>query len=476
MKLAVICAAYQAERYIGEMVASFYAQEPLEGWEYELRVGVDGCPATSAALSVPHWYSDENVGAYVMRNSLIGLAPADAYWIFDADDVMLPDLLKRHLPMLADGDIVTASRWECNENLDKLQRRLSRKGRFLVSRAAWQAAGGFRPERVSSDTDFQQRAEALGFQTVVGPFPPSVLRRTHANQLTKAGDTRIGGPERASIVRGFDEKRRNGELRIEPQTTTLRRVSSASCDAVIVFRKDGGNELPHTIHGLRRFAKGLRDIYVIGDDPGLPGVTHIPCGDPNQHNVEANMIRKALVACGDGRISDPFLLCANDEIFLAPVNLLDYPLYWCERRDGTGDYSKRVANTREACEAAGLPYRFYDGHIPVLVHKSVYEEAMRLMPWDTDEGPGILCRTPYGCLLAQRGARQEHAVDPKKASRGAQDVPPGLFCISTRGTVPKGLRAILEGVVVTPAPFRSNLVSRAEKLQRLGLTADAAKK
>ena len=39
---AIIIAAYNADKYILECYESVKNQIPLEGWEYEIRIGVDG--------------------------------------------------------------------------------------------------------------------------------------------------------------------------------------------------------------------------------------------------------------------------------------------------------------------------------------------------------------------------------------------------------------------------------------------------
>ena len=188
-------------------------------------------------------------------------------------------------------------------------------------------------------------------------------------------------------------------------------------DAVIIYRMDGGDELPYCVNALRKHAQGLGSIYVIGDKPGLDGVTHIPFGDPNKRNVEANMIRKVLLACDLSNISNPFLLCANDEIFIRDVDLRSYPLYSMAKVPAKSVHGNRVKNTMSAMKSVGLPWRYYDGHVPVLIRKEVYKKAMSMVDWDTDMGPGILCRTPYGCLLESQGVKSVEVLDPKSHKR-----------------------------------------------------------
>ena len=90
-KLAVIIPAFNADEYIYTCYNSVLKQEKKDGWIYDIRTGVDGCKKTAEALTgIKYFYSDKNVGAYIMRNSLMSIEDADAYCYFDADDVMHP--------------------------------------------------------------------------------------------------------------------------------------------------------------------------------------------------------------------------------------------------------------------------------------------------------------------------------------------------------------------------------------------------
>ena len=467
-KLGIIIAAHRAERFIEDCLRGMRCLEPTEGWEYDIRIGADGCFITAgklAQMGVPFYWSETNVGAYIIRNSLIAESPCDAYCIFDADDVPMPEFARRSIATLPETGICTCSRQEVGEHLQDIGMRPYNRcyGRAMFTAEVWAQAGGFRPERCDSDGDFVARLKDIGYNVGHTPPPYLMLRRQHPGQLTRDACTRLGGEYRNQIRAMHKAYRQRGEFRVSsPVRVPLLRVEGdweriprelpvspiltrrkPTVDAVILYRHDGGNELPYCVEGLRKCAEGIKNIYVIGDDPQLPGVIHIPQGDPNKHNKEANMIRKVLAACDDERISDPFLLCANDEIFIRPVSLKTYPLYYQERKNTTGTYGKMVSHTRALIEATGLPYRYYDGHTPIWIHKRVYREAMALIPWDTDERPGILCRTPYGCLQASKGVEPVLIEDPKRIVRSGE-IPSDTFLLSMPNSVTAHqLRAML---------------------------------
>ena len=83
MKTACIfIAAYNCPAYIMDCVQSIRGQRPAPGWQLDVRIGVDGCTRTADVLrknKVPFYWSEKNHGAYIIRNSLIHLRPADAY-------------------------------------------------------------------------------------------------------------------------------------------------------------------------------------------------------------------------------------------------------------------------------------------------------------------------------------------------------------------------------------------------------------
>lgn len=226
-RCAVIMAAHMTPRWIMQAVESVQAQEELEGWEYELRLGVDGCRNVRTILErrgAPFWWSSVNVGCYVLRNSLIELEPADAYAIFDSDDVMFPRYLATLLPWVEKGMIAGASRLNTRVDLKPINRAEYRAGVCVVPRERWEELGGYREERVGSDVDLIDRALAQGIE-VHRERTVLYLRRKRNGSLTQARDTGI-----RSLVRMRTRKRqtqavRRGRLVVtNPKTVELERV------------------------------------------------------------------------------------------------------------------------------------------------------------------------------------------------------------------------------------------------------------
>lgn len=143
-------------------------------------------------------------------------------------------------------------------------------------------------------------------------------------------------------------------------------------DIVYPWKRSGTWELSRSI----MFANlniEHRLIFVIGDDPKMgSGVVHIGYVDKSDPNT--NIIHKALAACDNPMISDPFLLMSDDHFVLKPV--AEWP--FAQRGNmkvSRGPYGKILANTIAECQKRGLPILNYDCHRPMLIHKAPYKAS-----------------------------------------------------------------------------------------------------
>lgn len=224
LKVAVIIAAYNADKYILECYNSVKNQTPLEGWEYDIRIGVDGCQKTADVLrraGIPFYWSEKNVGAYIMRNSLIYLSPADVYSYFDADDEMFDDYLKTVLSLNADA--VMSAKINCNENLKPIQgARIEYGGAITFDNNVLKDLGGFYGVRCAADSDFMARTKMAGYN-IHEISEPLYYRRRHPESLTKKSDTGIGSPYRKKVWKSMCEKREQGIIKIKPTIIELKK-------------------------------------------------------------------------------------------------------------------------------------------------------------------------------------------------------------------------------------------------------------
>lgn len=224
MKLAVIIAAYNCDKYILDCYNSVKNQIPLAGYEYEIRIGVDGCQKTADVLrknNISFWWSQQNVGAYITRNSLIALGKADYYSYFDADDCMFPEYLSKSLQ--GNHDAIMTAKINCNEKLKPIQRsRIESGGAITFSHKILELLGGFYGVRCAADTDFMYRCIDSGFE-IHEIHEPLYYRRRHSQSLTKKSDTGIGSQYRKKVWQSMCEKREQGIIKIKPTVIELKK-------------------------------------------------------------------------------------------------------------------------------------------------------------------------------------------------------------------------------------------------------------
>ena len=100
--ITVIIPAYQAVKYIDECIASLKGAEIL--------VGIDNCKETFDHLvdrtDVKTFYFTQNIGPYVIKNTLVDEASNDKILFFDADDILAEGVLDRIEKALDEADYV----------------------------------------------------------------------------------------------------------------------------------------------------------------------------------------------------------------------------------------------------------------------------------------------------------------------------------------------------------------------------------
>lgn len=219
--LSVLVAAYRADRWLPECLASIAKQKLPADCNIEVLIGVDGCDATRVqALACKTDYTRvitmrANNGTYITFNTLMEHAKGDYISRFDADDVMRPGYLLAQLERLKAGADMTMT-WSTYTDVHLKPtdyvishknyhpkgglRRGGSEGQFMIKRTVWEALGGFYPWPCAADTDFRDRAKIAGFNVdIVERF--LYYRRTHHDSLTAHPTTNFESPIRKKLER-----------------------------------------------------------------------------------------------------------------------------------------------------------------------------------------------------------------------------------------------------------------------------------
>lgn len=217
--LSVLVAAYKAEKWLPQCIASIQGQKLPFDWEIELLVGVDACDATLAqarSCQDPNtriYVMAENSGTYVTFNTLMKYARGELISRFDADDVMKPGFIAEQIERLEFVADVTMT-WSIytDQNLRPASyvkpfsnfhqpgglRRKGSEGQIMMRHEVWQELGGFQPWKCGADIDFVKRARLAGFIIEeVADF--LYYRRIHDQCLAQHPDTNFQSSYRKDV-------------------------------------------------------------------------------------------------------------------------------------------------------------------------------------------------------------------------------------------------------------------------------------
>lgn len=164
-------------------------------------------------------------------------------------------------------------------------------------------------------------------------------------------------------------------------------------------------ELRYSLRAIERNLKGVGNIIIVGHKPDwLQNVIHIPAGDPLPSNADGNIALKTLKACHDERVSDPFLFINDDHMITRPMHVEKIPDYY---KQDFEDYSEqywnnrlhrtRVYRTWQALKAGGYSTINFEVHVPNLISKQKYIDAVNRFP--IDQGIGLCPKSLYGNLV-----------------------------------------------------------------------------
>jgi len=191
--LSIIIPTYKNTEYIDECINSILKSG--ENHNIELLIGVDACQETLYHIKtkeypdfVKFYYFNENVGPYVIKNSLLNITNSENILFFDSDDIIAPDTIPNIINNLSQNDCVLLLFQTITNNIVNNDELNFAAGVFAIKKDLILKMNGFEPWRVSADSEFIKRLhkhttkihnlDTLGF-----------YYRQHPNSLTKRRDT-----------------------------------------------------------------------------------------------------------------------------------------------------------------------------------------------------------------------------------------------------------------------------------------------
>lgn len=166
------------------------------------------------------------------------------------------------------------------------------------------------------------------------------------------------------------------------------------------------NEIRFSLRSVEKNLKGVRNVYVVGEDPGFLSkrVIHFYEPDSLVKNADGNMALKILRACQDPSLSDNFLFMNDDFIINKPIVAAEIP--WLHKGDmkfrsprfwQAEFYRYRLRRTFDVLQERKLPTIQYDYHAPMLMNKHEFPKVMAQFDFQADIG--YTFRSLYGNYL-----------------------------------------------------------------------------
>lgn len=228
MICSVIITAFKNTKYILESIESIAAQTLPDGWEVRYYIGVDACKETSDYLiqnKIPHYWTNTNVGTYILSNSLFNQAKndgSDIYVRFDSDDVALQNFLLYGIENTQKYHFFRPYSIKCDINLNPIGNIVRASGSAFFDSYALNALGGYQHYRVACDTDMYKRAINFGFIEEEVDEKPAYYYRQHPSSLMNTTETAKRSQLRVRSWKEMSASRNSGLIKIDyPMITDL---------------------------------------------------------------------------------------------------------------------------------------------------------------------------------------------------------------------------------------------------------------
>ncbi len=188
-------------------------------------------------------------------------------------------------------------------------------------------------------------------------------------------------------------------------------------------------ELRYSLRSWRAHFPAMGTIHIVGHLPAWlrigAGVVHHPFPDPYRGNKDANLIQKTVYLASLPEVSDPFILCSDDQMLLRNASMWEMfpPSHNGEikrfKKIPGHSWWDRLHRTGATLRRKGLTDYHFDTHIPHPVHK---EQARSLLQWNFGEGNGYCVFSLLFNGSKTQGARIDRA--PIRAGLYGADTPP----------------------------------------------------
>lgn len=191
--LSVIIPAYKATKYIDKCLASIKGAEVI--------IGIDSCQETLDHLKdcgARLFYFTENVGPYIIKNTLVDEASNEHILFFDSDDLLVEGVIDRIDELLHHTDYVKLNYIDFY-NKPTTNGNMMNDAVIAIKRSVFNSINGFYPWKCAADTELSHR---LQYNKIKHKLLDGLAyhRRLHGENLTMRKDTGHKSPIRESYI------------------------------------------------------------------------------------------------------------------------------------------------------------------------------------------------------------------------------------------------------------------------------------
>jgi glycosyltransferase involved in cell wall biosynthesis len=197
--LSVIIPTFNNVKFIDECISSILNSSKKSN--VEILIGIDGCQETlnfingkSYDSSVKFYFFGENVGPYIIKNSLSKISNSDNLLFFDSDDVAYPELISETINNLQSFELIKPMYHDFTGDLNqndptyKTKSKNWGEGVFAIKKEIFINYNGFEGWKCAADSDFMGRMYKNNIKVKLTEHP-LFYRRIHADSLTKKSET-----------------------------------------------------------------------------------------------------------------------------------------------------------------------------------------------------------------------------------------------------------------------------------------------
>ena len=218
--LTIIIPTFNNVEFIKECLSSVI--KSVKSLNCEILVGIDDCEKTLNFVEkeifdsrIRFFYFSQNVGPYIVKNTLVKNSNSETILFFDSDDVMCENMVEEILRMQSFNDFVRPKYNNFNgvtpTNNPVNKEKLFGEGVFSIKKSLFLSMNGFEGWRTTADTDFIGRLYKNSRKSI---NTPTVLfyRRLHQNSLTQSKQTGYGSKIRSNYNNLIRNKKTFGPL------------------------------------------------------------------------------------------------------------------------------------------------------------------------------------------------------------------------------------------------------------------------